>query len=315
MRRIHVAATVAGLALVLSACASSAPQTGAPSSSVAPASSVVPSAAASVVPSSHAASPTTSVPASPTSDAAGEVLDAALATQAEGTIRYTVDVRSADPDDTSPPVTGSGQVSFGDPSQFRVASPGVPGTVPPSEVIFDGDRLYSRGRDTPYLPEDTWVTLDIREGTIAPDLVMRQYGDSMLVLVTSLGVTSAERAREETIGGRSTTRYVTQVDVSAARPHLPESLLPAYDSRITNLTSAGVPLKHEVEVWVDTDGRIARTRYVQELQGQEVEALVITYDFEGYGDLMEAAPPSGAEVLTIEEAQERRQAAGTPKPS
>jgi len=207
--------------------------------------------------------------------------------------------------------TATGQVSFGDPAQFRFESEGMPGTVPPSEVIFDGDTLYSRGRDTPYLPEDTWVTLQIKEGTIGSDMVLRQYGDSMLVLVTPLGVTSAEQAEDDAAG----TRYVTQVDVSAARQHVSESLLPAYDARMANLSSAGVSPTHEVEVWVDSDGRIARTRYVQELQGQNVDAIVVTYDFDGYGEPMEAAPPSGAEVLTLEEAQERRQAAETPKPS
>jgi hypothetical protein len=155
------------------------------------------------------------------------------------------------------------------------------------------------------------VTLDIKESTIGSDMVMRQYGDSMLVLVAPLGVTSAEQAEDDATG----TRYVTQVDVSSARPHLAASLLPAYDAHMANLTSAGVPPTHEVEVWVDTEGRIARTRYVQELQGQDVDALVITYDFDAYGEPMEAAPPSGAEVLTLEEAQERRQAAETPKPS
>ena len=314
MRWIRLAAMATGLALVLSGCASATPESEAPAT---PAASDPPSQAVAPSPSAPARSalPRPSATASPARGAADVVLDAALASQAEGTVRYTVDVRSADPADTNPPQTATGQVSFGDPGQFRFASPGMPGTVPPTEVIFDGDTLYSRGRDTPYLPEDTWVTLAIKEGTIGSDMVLRQYGDSMLVLVTPLGVTSAEQAGDETIGTRDATRYVTQVDISAARPYLPESLLPAYDARMANLSSAGVPPTHEVEVWVDRDGHIARTRYVQELQGQDVDALVITYDFDGYGDPMEAAPPAGAEVLTLEEAQERRQAAETPQPS
>jgi hypothetical protein len=313
MRRIRLAAMATGLALAVAACASATPESEAPATLAA---SDAPSqAAASPSPSTPAPSalptPKPSATASPAQGAADVVLEAALASQAEGTVRYTVDVRSADPSDPNPPQTATGQVSFGDPAQFRFESEGMPGTVPPSEVIFDGDTLYSRGRDTPYLPEDTWVTLEIKEGTIGSDMVLRQYGDSMLVLVTPLGVTSAEQAEDDATG----TRYVTQVDVSAARQHLPESLLPAYDARMANLSSAGVSPTHEVEVWVDGDGRIARTRYVQELQGQNVDAIVVTYDFDGYGEPMEAAPPSGAEVLTLEEAQERRQAAETPKPS
>jgi hypothetical protein len=314
MRRIRLAAVATGLALAFAACASATPESDAPATlaaSGAPSPEVIRSLSAPA----PSALPAPSVTASPGQGAADVVLDAALASQAEGTVRYTVDVRSADPEDPNPPQTATGQVSFGDPGQFRFASPGLPGTVPPSEVIFDGDTLYSRGRDTPYLPEDTWVTFHIKEGTIGSDMVMRQYGDSLLVLVTPLGVTSAVRKGDEPIGTRDATRYVTQVDVTAARQHLPESLLPAYDARMANLSSAGVPPTHEVEVWVDSDGRIARTRYVQELQGQDVDALVVTYDFDGYGDPMEAAPPSGAELLTLEEAQERRQAAETPKPS
>jgi hypothetical protein len=310
MRRIGLAAMAAGLALVLFACASATPESDAPATSAA-SDGASPAAVPSPSAPATSALTTPSVTATPVSDAADDVLDAALAIQAAGTVRYTVDVRSADPEDTIPPQTATGQVSFGNPSQFRFAFPGVPGTVPASEVIFDGDTLYSRGRDAPYLPEDTWVTLEIREGTIVPDMVLRQYGDSMLVLVAPLGVTSAKQAEDDATG----TRYVAEVDVSAARPHLAESLLPAYDARMANLTSAGVPPTHELEVWLDTESRIARTRYVQELQGHIVDALVITCDFDGYGEPMDAAPPSGAEVLTIEEAQERRKAAETPKPS
>jgi hypothetical protein len=244
-----------------------------------------------------------------------EVLDAALATQAEQTLRFAVDVRSADPDDSVPAVTGTGQVSFGDPSQFRFASPGVEGTVPATEVIYDGERLFSRGRDTPYLPEDTWVVIDLEPGTMGQQLLLRQYGNYSLVLVVPLGVTSADEAGRESIGSREITRYVTQVDIAAARPHLTESLLPAYESQLNTFNSGGVPLMHEVEVWVDTEGRIARTRYVQELEGQDVDALVVTYDFEDYGAPMDVAPPAGAEVLTIDEVRAYRASLGSPTPA
>ena len=253
---------------------------------------------------SHAPSPAVSAePGGP----AQEVLDAALATLAEETLRFAVDVRSADPDDTLPPMTGTGQVSFGDPSQFRFASPGVAGTVPASEVIYDGEHVFTRGRDAPYLPEHTWVVLDIKPGTLGQDMFIRQNGDYSLVLVAPLGVTSADAAGEETIGDRAVTRYVAQVDIEAARPHIPESLLPAYESHVNRFNAAGVPLTHEVEVWVDADGHIARTRYEQELQGQDIDALVVTYDFEDYGAPMEAEPPTGDEVLTVDEARERYQ--------
>ena len=308
MRRIRFAATVLGLALALASCSAAAPETASVWPSVVASQAPEPSTAPSIpAPSSAPPSFAPSPAGSPDSDAAKEVLDAALATLAEETLRFTADVRSADPDDSLPAVTGTGQVSFGDPSQFRFASPGMAGSVPASEVIFDGERLFSRGRDTPYLPETTWVVLDIAQGGMGRELITRQYGDYSLVLVAPLGITSAKPAGEETIEGRAVTRYVTQVDIEAARPHIPESLLAAYESHVSSFTAAGVPLTHVVEVWVDADGHIARTRYEQELQGQDVDALVVTYDFEDFGAPMEAEPPPGDKVLTIDEARERYQ--------
>ena len=316
MRRIRSAATVLGLALALAACSATAPETASPPASSLPSAASVPSTAPSMAaPSSAPTSPGPSPTASLGQGAVNEVLDAALATQAEQTLRFATDVRSADPDDSMQPVTGTGQVSFGDPSQFRFASPGVAGIVPPTEVIYDGERLFSRGRDTPYLPADTWVVLDIPQGGMGRELITRQYGDYSLVLVAPLGVTSAEAAGEETIDGRAVTRYVTQVDIEAARPHIPASLLPAYESQLSTFNGAGVPLTHEVEVWVDAEGRIARTRYVQELEGQDVDALVVTYDFEDYGAPMDVVPPDGAEVLTIDEVQAYRASLGSPSPA
>jgi hypothetical protein len=244
------------------------------------------------------------------------VLDAALATLAEETLRFAADVRSADPDDTMPAVTGTGQVSFADPIQFHFASPGWPGTVPASEVIYDGTHVFSRGRDTPYLPATTWVTFDIKPGTVGHAALLRQYGDYSLVLLTPLAVTSAVPAGDEMIGNRHVRRYVTQVDIAAARPYVPESLLAAYETHVETVTAAGLPLTDEVEVWVDDGGHIARTRSVQELQGQDVDALVVTYDFDDYGAPMEAEPPAGDEVLTTDEARERYQdSVASPDPS
>lgn len=316
MRQLRIAATVLGLALALASCSAAAPEMASLSASAnasPPAPSTAPSMTApSSAPTSLAPSPAGSVD----SDAAKEVLDAAIATLNEETLRFKADVRSADPDDSLPAVTGTGQVSFSDPSQFRFASPGWASTVPPSEVIYDGERLFTRGRDTPYLPEDTWVVLDIKPGSRAYELVVRQYGDYSLVLVAPLGVTSAEAAGDETIDGRPVTRYITQVDIEAARAHIPESLLPAYESHVSSFTAAGVPLTHEVEIWVDADGHIARTRYEQELQGQDVDAFIVTYDFADYGAPMEAKPPSGDEVLTMDEAHERYQdSVESPNPS
>ena len=62
-------------------------------------------------------------------------------------------------------------------------------------------------------------------------------------------------------------------------------------------------------------GRIARTRYEQELQGQDIDALVVAYDFEDYGAPMDAKPPAADEVLTVDEARERyQQSVNSPNP-
>jgi hypothetical protein len=85
---------------------------------------------------------------------------------------------------------------------------------------------------------------------------------------------------------------------------------------VDRFNAAGVPLTHELDVWVADEGHIARTRYEQELQGQDVDALVVTYDFEDYGAPVEAEPPPGDEVLTVEEARERYQeSVESPTPS
>jgi hypothetical protein len=119
MRRIRSAATVLGLALALAACSAAAPEIASPSPSARASPPAEPSTAPSIpalspAPASSAPSPAGSLD----SGAAKEVLDAALATLAEETLRFKADVRSADPDDRLPAVTGTGQVSFGDPSQF-----------------------------------------------------------------------------------------------------------------------------------------------------------------------------------------------------
>jgi hypothetical protein len=314
MRQIGLTTVVLAVTIALAACRAAAPVTASPTGPEVP-SPVAPSATPPSTPSSSATTAPTSTP-SPEPGVAREVLDAALATLAEQTLRFAIDVRSADPADARPPVTGTGQASFGQPSQFRFASSGVAGTVPPSEVIYDGQRAFIRGRDVAYLADDTWVVLEVVAGTLGHDAFLRQYGDYSLVLVAPLGVISAQPVGQETLNGRAVRRYVTQADIAAARPHLPDSLLQAYEAQLTKFAAAGVPLTHELEVWVDDEGRIARTRYVQDLVGQDVEAVVITYEFDDYGAPMESEPPPGAEVLTLDEARERYQdSIASPAPS
>lgn len=302
MRQIRLAGMVVTLGLVFWACGSSARATLPP--------------ATTSQPTSPSAQPSPAPAASP-ADAAQTVIDAALATLAEGTLRYDVEVRSANLVDTTAPVTGRGQVSFGEPVQFRFASAGVAGRTPPSEVIFDGERGFVRGRDLESLPPDTWLVFDLGPDVAAQvrDVFIRQYGSAALVLVLPLGATGAREAGEETIRGVTTRRFVTDVDVAAARRHVPDDVLPAYDSRLSAFEARGTALTHEVEVWIDPEGRVVRTRYVQDASST-ITPIRVTYDLGDFGAPMDAAPPDGAVVLKLDEARERyRKTQETPPPA
>lgn len=292
MRKIRHAATVLALGLALAACASAV------------ADSPPPATASAIVSPSIGPSP---APAASPADAAQVVIDAALATMAEGTLRYDVEVRSADPDDIRAPVAGHGQISFGEPFQFRFFDSGVPGKAPPSEVIYDGKRFFIRGREVG--DQDIWVILDPVAELVRRSLLNR-HGTAGLVLVPPLGATTARAVGgEETVGGVTAHRFVTEVDIALAREHVPGAVITAYESQVGSFQAYDKPLTHELEVWVDLEGRIVRTRYVQEVRSTTVdEAILVTYDFGDFGAPMEAAPPDGAEVLTFDEFQERGRA-------
>lgn len=293
MRQVRLAATILALALTTGACAGSSAGTE-PQATLLPATTAPPISPSAQLSLAPAASP---------ADAAQTVIDAALATMAEGTFRYEVEVRSADPDDTRAPVTGRGQVSFGEPVQFRFSSDGAPGTSGSADVIFDGVRAFFPVGST--TAPDTWVVIDL-----APPLadavrqsVLRRYGTSVLVLAAPLGATEARVTGEETVRGVTTRRFAADVDIATAREHVPDVGLPAFDSQLATFGAHGTAMTHEIEVWVDPAGRVVRTRYEQEVSS--ADTIVVTYDFRDFGAPMDAAPPAGAEVLTIAEARER----------
>jgi hypothetical protein len=298
VRQICLAATVVTLGLVICGCGGSAQATQPPADTPAAAS-----------PSVQPSPPSAASPA----DAAQAVIDAALATMAEGTLRYEVEVRSADPADTRPPATGQGQVSFEEPVQFRFSSDGAPGTTSSADVIFDGVRAFFPAGAT--MPSDTWIVIDLDPpvAEVVRHSVLRRYGTSMLVLVAPLGATEARVTGEETVGGVTTRRFVADVDIAAAREHVPDVGLPAYESQVAAFEAGGTAMTHELEVWVDPQGRVVRTRYRQDVSS--TATIVVTYDFSDFGAPMDAAPPAGAEVLTMREAQERyRQTLESPSP-
>ncbi len=222
---------------------------------------------------------------------------------AEGTFRYEVEVRSADPADARPPATGRGQVSFGEPVQFRFTNDGTSEVSDSADVIFDGVRAFFPAGAT--LPPNTWIVIDLDPplADVVRQSVLRRYGTSALVLVAPLGATSARLAGEDTVRGTSTRRFVADVDISLAREHVPDVGLPAYDAQVAAFEGRGTALAHELEVWVDPQGRVVRTRYRQDVSS--TAAIVVTYEFSDFGAPMDAAPPDGADVLTVAEARER----------
>jgi hypothetical protein len=285
MRQIRFKTIALGLALVLAACGSTTPN-------------VQPSAS-----SGSAASPPAS---SRLDEAARKVLDAALATQTAGTLHFHADVRSADRDDARPPATADGWLAFDEPLRFRFGSPGVGEDAIPSEVIFDGKRVFIRGRDVAFVPTDRWVVVDsATAGDAAVEAYLRQYGVQALVLVPPLGVTSARPDGTETIAGVETNRFVVQVDVEQAREYVPEHLRPLYDAQMETFRQIGTFPTHELDVWVDPDGRIVRTRYEHVASESLGETLAVTNEFANFGGALDLAPPAGAEVLTLDEARNR----------
>ncbi len=292
MRQISLAATVLSLGLVIWACGGSTP--------AAPPPATTPPAMASPPLPSAQPSP---APAASSADAAQDVIDAALATMAEGTFRYEVEVRSADPDDARPPVTGRGQVSFGEPVQFRFAADDASALSSSADIIFDGERAFFPAGAR--LPPDTWLVVDLGPplADVVRDSLLRRYGASALVLVAPLGATEARMTGEDAVRGVTTRRFVADVDIATAREHVPDVGLPAYDAQVAGFEARGTALTHELEVWVDPEGRVVRTRYRQEVSSSQ--SIVVTYEFSDFGAPMDAAPPAGAEVLTVREAQER----------
>lgn len=316
MRGHGLAGTYLSLALVLAACAA------------APASSS-PLASRANAPSPMVYAPAPSNDASPSLNADAVIVrDAALKTAEAGTLRFEFEIRSADPSDDVPEVRGRGQVSFMEPIQFRILADeftGIGGTSPESEVIFDDSRIYTRGRDGVADSPETWVILDFDESAMGPtfrERYLEQYGTTLFVLVPALGITHAERAGSQTINGASTTHYVGRSNPDVALTLLPPVVREPYrqslDARRMGLEVRGGsgPLPSvDVEVWVDADGRIARLRYLQDVESGDIETLLITYDFDAFGAPFDLDPPEGTEILTLAEVLERyRNSSAPPSP-
>lgn len=253
------------------------------------------------------------------------VRDAALVTAATGSVRFELVFRSADPSDDVPEVTGRGQVSFTEPIQFRYladAFTGIGGTAPESEIIFDDSRIHIRGRDgVPGAPE-TWLVLDFDLLGMGPTIRQRyldQYGTTLFLLVPALGVTHAERAGNETINGATTTHYVGRSSPEAALALIPPAIQDLY-FRNVDLRRRGLEVRGgsgqlpdvEFEAWIDADGRIVRLQYLQEVESGDIDAYIITFDFDGFGARMDLEPPKDAEILTIADLQERYRASSAP---
>jgi hypothetical protein len=335
MRGHGLAGSCLSLVLILAACAAATPAsfpapvgTASPEPATHRPAPTSPLASPASTPSPRASAPATSTDAPPSLNADAMIVrDAALATADAGTLRFDVEIRSADPADDVPEITGHGQVSFTEPLQFRYLADeftGIGGTAPESEVIFDDSRIYTRGRDGVPDSPDTWLVVDFDELAAGPTLRERSlqlYGASLYVLVPGLGVTHAERAGNDTIEGAATTHYVGRSSPDVALTLLPPAVREPFRQSIDVLRKgrevrgASGPLPDiEVEAWVNADGRIVRLRYVQDVESGDIEAFLITYDFDAFGAPMDLDPPDGAEVLTIAELQERYRNSSAPPP-
>jgi hypothetical protein len=292
------------LAVFLGACSAPGAESSAPSPPIP--STPIPS---TPIPTANR-SPVASISATaPPNDATQQVINAALTTMAAKTFRYELEIRPEDPDTTFGPFSGTGQVSFAEPFQFRFSrngEAGLAGLVPPWDVIFDGEQIFTRGPEPSVLPPDAWLVIDLGPplATVIRRSLLSRYDAAVLVLVPPMGATQAVPAGEETVRGVTARRFVTEVDIELARPHLPEDALPAYERQLAVARAHGSPLIDESEVWLDPEGRIVRTRYRQDVASLAAP-IVVTYEMTDFGAPMDIKPPEGAEVLTVAEAQEK----------
>ena len=250
---------------------------------------------------------------------------AAQTTIDAGTMRFHVEVLPTEAAEGVPATTSRGQVSFADRMQFRYlahAFTGLGGTSPEYEVIFDDPRIYLRGREA--LPDepDTWVLFDfdlLGSGEIIRKRYVSQHADVLLILTPALGVVEAElegqeRLRSDTLSDVAATHYSAVASVDVPSESLPSSARDVYRDRLAALRASEAPRTFEVDIWIDAQGRIVRISSAHDIESEAIDVLTVTYEMTSFGAAMDLNVPEGAEVLTIDQLQDRVRGSATPSP-
>jgi hypothetical protein len=302
MRRsspVLLLAVVAALAVVLAACggttvASPSPTSAAPTATPTPTERPTP----------------TPEPTPAVDPDLQELVDAALASVEEGTVRIdqTAEFNGSTviPDGTA--ISAVGQAAFGKPRQMRLVGDFTALEIGEVELILDDTVMYMRGEFVAQLgvEDGQWVRVDLESNHPAAASfggLTTGSNDVSLAVFYLLGATGDVDVEEgDVIRGETTRHYEAEVDLEAARELVPEDSAESLEDNIAALRVGGIDRTFQAEAWVGEDGLVLRTRYVLKLGraqgGGEVEQV---YDFSDYGEPMELGIPDAADIVDIED--------------
>ncbi len=239
-----------------------------------------------------------------------DLREAALASVAEGTVRmvYSIEFDGATTVQDGLFLSGRGQTSFGEPRRAHLSATLQNEAFGSYEMILDDRQLYLKGDVVAQIvPAGRWlgVDLDSNHRMVASFASLASgQNDSSLALFYVLGTTGDVRVSPgESIDGRETTRYATAIDLDEVRDRVPPELAEALETNIAALEAGGISPAIEAQVWVNTAGRVVRTRYVYTLgAGEGGGQLIGTYGFSDFGAPMDEVIPTEGEVISLEDA-------------
>ena len=313
MRRFRrLASPLALIAIAVAACGGTAVPATTPSPSAASASATAaptPTATPTATPSTEPSASPTSAASSPATGAAGDMIAAAEATLAEGTVRVdqTLEFSASSIIPAGTSATTVGQATFDKPRQMRLAADLTELGQGPIDMVVDDNLIYMRGSVFEQLAgEGKWLLVDLESDSPAAapfKSLATGQNDVGIALVYLYGVTDAEdTGDEEEIRGNATRRYAGTADLESAVESVPEEFREPLEEAIAALRVGGVGREVETEAWIGDDGLVHRVRYVYTLGptqgGGEMETVI---DFSDFGALIELGVPDEADVVNIDD--------------
>jgi hypothetical protein len=255
------------------------------------------------------ATPTTA-PSSAETGATRDVIEAADATLAEGTVRVdqTIEFSGSNAIPAGTSATTVGQASFGQPRRMRLAADLSELGQGPIDMVVDDNLIYMRGAVFDELAgEGNWLLVDLESDSPAAapfKSLATGQNDIGIAVVYLYGVTDAtDTGDEEEIRGVTTRRYEGTADLESARDSVPDEYAEPLEDAIAALRVSGVERQVATEAWIGDDGLVHRVRYVYALGpaagGGEMETVI---DFTDFGAPIELDVPDDADVVNIEDA-------------